>query len=396
MSKRKIDGYTGMMRIERNPIARAGILYYTGAEIGIPGREHELISVYRPPESLDNPEFMESLKGKPIVIGHQFLKVGADGEETNKIDPEGIIQGTVGDIIEFDHSNNILYAPVNLLTQAAFDVIESGEKELSIGAKSVFYPENGTYNGKKYEFIQKFNAVNHVAIVKNGRSGDEVEILDTKPTLEVDKVEIEENEDTDAQARIAELEAENAKLRKKLKKLKGAEESSTPIAEEESDAESEEQEEAEEDGNFERDEKKPESYEAEGHDDNDSQLIDDVMSLDELDKRIDERIANALKQNKEVSDEKEEMTEIAKKHGVEVSDSMNPVEIAQHAIKKLGISKKVAGKNPITALRIFDSLAAVKATETADSSAAKPFPYKDSGKKPKSIMDFSLFGAGGK
>ena len=323
MSARVIDDDSKSIRIERNPIARTGILQYTGRELGLSGREDELINVFRPPETLENPELLDSFKGKPILIGHQMLKaVVADDNSIDfyatEKDPEGLIHGSLGDNIEFDSTDGILYAPVNLYTGAAHNALDKGVKELSIGVYGRIEPKSGSYNGEKYEFTQIITSANHVALVESGRAGDDVAILDS-------------NEKVTAMADMKKWYDELTDEQKEFaaKAIKD-EEAEKAVEDEEPDG----------------DEKKVEDEEPEKAVEDEEAEKKPVMDAAAVLKLIDKRNSDTAARAKNAK----AIYEIAKEHVGDFAfkDSASDVDIARYALKKLG---KPDNGNPVATLK---------------------------------------------
>jgi len=93
----------------------------------------------------------------------------------------------------FGHSGSLsriedgkLYNKITVLVKKAIDEIElatknpgQGRKDLSIGYVYDLVPEEGTFGGKKYDFVMRNIRPNHVALVKEGRVND-AKIADSK------------------------------------------------------------------------------------------------------------------------------------------------------------------------------------------------------------------------
>ena len=131
-------------------IGRTGILIYKNAD-GTDRRE------YRPPEEAFKADSLNTLKGKPITIGHHGL---VDSGNASSIAPVGTVLSAGrqdGDNIRADI---VIY---NLNTDA---------RELSCGYTLTLDETPGaTASGEHYDAIQRNIKYNHVAVVSKGRAG---------------------------------------------------------------------------------------------------------------------------------------------------------------------------------------------------------------------------------
>lgn len=174
MTKIVLDGKSnryfdenGYLVIKDNKIAKAGVFEYLGSEISQDLPKNEIYKVYRSFEELK--KTAKDFEGMPVKLGHEWaspekkdLKVGAISGEVKLDEP-------------------YLIADIKIYAQKAIEAITTHNiTELSPGYTAKYVAETGEYNNEHYEFSQKDIKYNHLAIVEQGRSGQEVRIADEK------------------------------------------------------------------------------------------------------------------------------------------------------------------------------------------------------------------------
>lgn len=174
-SARILDG-NGWFEIKGNPIAKAGVMPYSAAQIQAPGWEqnpNKIYMVLQPPEELADPECIQSFRLVPWVDEHTNL-----GPIENGLTPaeKKGIQGIVGEEVFFD--GEYLRANIKAFSESFADEINSGKKELSIGYRAQFEFTPGVWNGQKYDAIKRHIRGNHLALVGEGRCGPDVAVFD--------------------------------------------------------------------------------------------------------------------------------------------------------------------------------------------------------------------------
>lgn len=166
-TKREKDA-NGFLIIKDNPIAKAGVFEYLENEILPNSKSDKLVKVYRPFEALESAK--ESFANKPIKYNHAWV---GDAEPT--------ADGAIGSNIIADKESLMLKADLIIYNPALIQAIENGEcVELSPAYTGAIDKAQGRFNGSDYDYIQKVECVNHLAVVKNGRSGNDLRILDSK------------------------------------------------------------------------------------------------------------------------------------------------------------------------------------------------------------------------
>lgn len=168
-SARVVDT-NGWPEIKGNPLSKVGVFPYLGKNIPGAPNPAAVYSVLRPAEELADPSCIESFKLTPWIAGHVML-----GEGFTPADKKGI-DGVVGEDLYFD--GEFLRGNIKAFSSRMVDLINSETKELSIGYRCLYEHSPGVWNGQPYEYIQRKIRGNHLALVKNGRCGEEVAVLD--------------------------------------------------------------------------------------------------------------------------------------------------------------------------------------------------------------------------
>lgn len=186
-SARRVDG-NGWPEVKGNPLSRVGVFPYLGRNIpGAPDPDR-VYKVYRPADELSDPDFLESLKLIPWVDDHEYLgpeEIGATPAERKGV------QGTTGQELYFD--GKFVRGNIKVFSEAMKDAIESGKKELSLGYECAYDWTPGVFEGQPYDAIQRKLRGNHLALVREGRMGPEVAVLDhgtDRLTITADSLEL--------------------------------------------------------------------------------------------------------------------------------------------------------------------------------------------------------------
>lgn len=176
----RIDDFNGWFEVARQPISKAGVFDYLGKNLTFADGEpkadpNKVYRVFRSPEELARPEFLNSLRLLPWVDEHTML--GAEELNATPAEDKGI-GGVTGERQEFDPSDATLYSNIKLFSEAHRNEVDSGKRELSLGYRCRYIWASGEYNGEKYDVIQCHLRGNHLASVGEGRMGPEVAVLD--------------------------------------------------------------------------------------------------------------------------------------------------------------------------------------------------------------------------
>ena len=124
----------------------------------------------RLPEEVFAPASLASYEGKPVIITHDAGYVNKDNVEDEQI----------GTVLSkgYKDGNNVR---AKIIIHGTDDMKRSGLKELSLGYNLDLDETPGTYNGQKYDAIQRNIRINHLALVSNARAGEQARLnIDSK------------------------------------------------------------------------------------------------------------------------------------------------------------------------------------------------------------------------
>jgi len=220
----------GFLRV-KGRAARTGVYQYLASELELTDRApNDIVNVYRPAEEVFNTDSLSSYENVDVTNDHP----------TAMVDSKSYKATSVGHVISATQDGDFVNVDMIIKADDAIRDIESGKSQLSPGYTAVYKAEQGTAPcGTAYDFKQTGIDVNHVAIVKRGRGGDQVRINDNhgvktmnKVTLDAGRsIEIEdaavaalvtdsiarlEKQVTDAQAAIDAATAERDTIAEKL------------------------------------------------------------------------------------------------------------------------------------------------------------------------------------
>lgn len=136
-------------------ISRAGIFEYRLPN-GTIRRE------LRPPEEVFKQDSMDSFAFAPLTNDHPSVPVTAKNAKKLSI-------GSLGEYVRQD--GNLLAATLVVTDAAAIAQIEAGKCELSCGYECTCDETPGTYEGQRFDAVQRGIKANHVALVSRGRAG---------------------------------------------------------------------------------------------------------------------------------------------------------------------------------------------------------------------------------
>lgn len=153
------------------PVARTGIQEYAGWEVG--RNDLSRVSVYRPPETVFDDDYIASMAHRPITDDHPPEAVTTDNWKK-------YAHGHTGETVRKDEANGLVYVPMMISDQGLIDKLKSGKREVSCGYSCELVWEDGvTPDGAPYQAKQVNATINHVAVVKNGRAGSMCRIGDS-------------------------------------------------------------------------------------------------------------------------------------------------------------------------------------------------------------------------
>lgn len=164
--------------VRNNPIIKTGVFPYLGRQIGPQCDPEKIYNVLRPEEELFSETAISSFNLIPITVGHALLGSRAEG----LVPPEEKgVDGTTGESSK--RQGDKVVNDIKLYSERIKDEIQSGKKELSAGYFCDFVPESGVWNGRRYDFVQRNIAGNHIALVEKGRNGADVRVMDSAEGL---------------------------------------------------------------------------------------------------------------------------------------------------------------------------------------------------------------------
>lgn len=194
-ASRVVDG-NGWFEVKANPISKAGIFPYAGRQLGLTGPDADRIfQVLRPPEELGDPACVESFKLIPWIDEHVMLGPNAQ-EITDRAmaaEKKGV-QGVIGEDVFF--KDGTLFANIKAFSSTLAALIQAGKRELSAGYRCIYDMTAGVWNGQSYDAVQRKIRGNHLALVKEGRMGPDVAVMD-RFTFSFDAKEIQMAETKD-------------------------------------------------------------------------------------------------------------------------------------------------------------------------------------------------------
>lgn len=144
--------------IDRPILTSTGIFEYLNPD-GSVRRELRL------PEDVFDPESLKSYKGRPIIITHDAGLVTKDNVADNQI-------GTI--LTEGYRSGDDVRAEI--IIHDTDGMKKAGLKELSLGYNLDLDETPGEWNGQHYDAIQRNIRINHLALVREARAGEQARL----------------------------------------------------------------------------------------------------------------------------------------------------------------------------------------------------------------------------
>lgn len=153
-------------------LARVGVQYYRGIELGIEDRANDMIGVFRSPDEVFHLDSIASYMNLVVTNNHPKTPVNTSNVKSLQV-------GSVSGVSK--SGSEVLGGVVTITDSAQIKKVNGGKLEVSVGYKQKLIPMIGDYNGEKYEFAQTEIRANHLAIVDAGRCGPACKItLDNK------------------------------------------------------------------------------------------------------------------------------------------------------------------------------------------------------------------------
>lgn len=177
MDKRDFDT-NGWFEVKNNPLSKVGIYDYRGNQLTDAPDPSAMYKVYRPAEELSHPDTIKSFKLLPWINDHVML---GKGDGLTPAERKGV-HGVIGQDVYFDKDSGTLFGNIKTFSSALADAINAGKKELSCGYRCEYDWTPGTWNGQRYDAVQRNIRGNHLATVRKGRMGPDVAVLDHSDT----------------------------------------------------------------------------------------------------------------------------------------------------------------------------------------------------------------------
>jgi hypothetical protein len=119
------------------------------------------------PEHVFHPDSLKSLVMMPMTNDHPpGVAVVAENRDQYSV-------GNLGENVDSDELHGFVSVPLTIQQKDAVNDVEGGKRGLSCGYKTDIIIESGVFGGVKYDAIQTNIRYNHLAIVDEGRAGDD-------------------------------------------------------------------------------------------------------------------------------------------------------------------------------------------------------------------------------
>lgn len=226
--RRTADGYLTATA----PVARTGIQLYAGYEVD-PNNEHGLrdkaiVRVNRSKKEVFSDKTLRSFAHRPVTNDHPPVLVDATNWKEYSV-------GQTGDEVDATDGKYVR-VPLCVMDDATIKDYENGKRELSMGYRvAIDYNPGVNDDGEEFDVSQTDMTMNHLAIVRRARGGEELRIgdhqqgdrpmTDKTQTVVVDGISIETTAQgaqaidklnakiaNDAQAHQAAIDAKQAEI----------------------------------------------------------------------------------------------------------------------------------------------------------------------------------------
>lgn len=128
----------------------------------------------RLPEHVFDERSLATYEGKPVIITH----------EAGRVDKDNVTEEIVGTILSQGYQDGE-DVRAKIIIHDIDTVKQSGLRELSLGYDLVLDETPGEWNGQFYDAIQTEIAINHLAIVREARAGEQARLnIDSKQNHE--------------------------------------------------------------------------------------------------------------------------------------------------------------------------------------------------------------------
>lgn len=210
----------GFLRVS-GKAARTGVYQYLASELELNDRApNDIVNVYRPAEEVFDSNSLQSYSNVDVTNDHPNALVNSDTYKST----------SVGHVISASQDGDFVNVDMIIKDAQAIKDVESGKAQLSPGYTAVYVAEKGNAPcGTAYDFKQTGLDINHVAIVKRGRGGDQVRINDNHGVKTMNKVTLDAGRSIEIEdAAVAALVTDSiARLEKQVTDAKAATDAAT-------------------------------------------------------------------------------------------------------------------------------------------------------------------------
>jgi hypothetical protein len=120
----------------------------------------------RMPEHVFNENSLATYEGKPVIITHS----------AGRVDKDNVTEEIVGTILSKGYPDGEADVRAKIVIHDIDTVKRSGMRELSLGYDLVLDETPGEWNGQPYDAIQTEIAINHLAVVREARAGEQARL----------------------------------------------------------------------------------------------------------------------------------------------------------------------------------------------------------------------------
>jgi len=321
-----VDKTTGFLTAPVK-LARTGVQYYMGFELGLVKRAMDKIGVLRSADEVFHPDSINSFVNLVVTDDHPTKPVTIDNVKK-------LQKGQVSEVAQKD---SVLTGAITITDKDQIKKIKDGKVEVSVGYSNDLKESKGVFEGEKYEFAQTNIRANHLAIVDAGRCGPSCRLTVDHNQKEKNMIKITIDG--------IQFETEDAQLVQAIEKLKASH-----------DAEVEGFKKKEEEDEKEKEKLKKEKDKAEAKKD---AMKKDQMSDEDINKLVSDR-AELLAQAKRIlGDKMPECTDCSKELKTAVIDHVLPdMELDGKSIDYIDAAYDMAIKRATSTKTSLDSLQA--------------------------------------
>lgn len=159
--------------VDRPILTSTGIFEYHN-EDGSIRRELRL------PEEVFSPESLKSYKGRPVIITH----------DAGLVTKENVHHYQVGTILSEGYRDGD-DVRAEIVIHDTDEMKRCGLKELSLGYNLDLDETPGVWNGQPYDAVQRNIRINHLALVREARAGDQARLnIDSRDTIKGGKMDM--------------------------------------------------------------------------------------------------------------------------------------------------------------------------------------------------------------